>query len=340
LSGTYQVQFALPEGYHFSPAGEPGDMHTDSDADPVTGRTACFDLPENTDDHSRDAGLYLPVPEPLSSLGDRVWYDANANGLQEDGEAGLPEIGVKLFNHEEAVIASTQTDATGLYTFDALHAGRYFIQFMRPDGFIFTTHILDPYSLKNSDAQPATGRTEWFELAAGANDDMWDAGLFMPNPPDPGCTRAKGYWKAHAGQGPKEDLVTELLPITLGAPGGPKTLIVEDAEMAYNVLQQHTYGDPSNAITKLYTQLLTAKLNIAAGAAPAAILDVVEEADMFLANNNWEDWSKLDKGMRCKVNTWRFDCNHYSTGHTGPGRCDDDLPGPTKPASTLVNRSQ
>ncbi len=138
-----------------------------------------------------------------------------------------------------------------------------------------------------------------------------------------GCTRSKGYWKNHAGLGPQEDVVTTLLPQTLGS-GGGKSLVVNTADTAVLVLQQHCFGHPSNGITKLYAQLLAAKLNIANGAASEDVDDVILAADLFLVDHDWKDWECLAKDLRHDVMMWKDTLDAYNNGFIGPGACDDD----------------
>ncbi|MCB1054930.1 MAG: carboxypeptidase regulatory-like domain-containing protein, partial [Acidobacteria bacterium] len=59
------------------------------------------------------------------SLGDLVWRDDNANGVQDGGEPGLAGIPVSLLNGSGTVIATTATDGNGLYGFGNLTAGTY-----------------------------------------------------------------------------------------------------------------------------------------------------------------------------------------------------------------------
>ncbi len=112
-----------------------------------------------------------------------------------------------------------------------------------------------------------------------------------------GCTRTIGFWKRHSGcgHGNQADLVTPLLGdgIWLGTAGGAKSLGVADARVAFRVLGQHTFGHPHNGITKLYAQLLAAKLNIANGADGAAVAQTIAEADAFLAGKAWPAWRHL-----------------------------------------------
>lgn len=143
-----------------------------------------------------------------------------------------------------------------------------------------------------------------------------------PYETDDGCTFTIGYWKNHAGFGPQADMVSGLLPVWLGTAEGAQSLHVTTAAMAVDVLVQKTYGRPSNGITKLYAQLLGAKLNIATGAGYSDVDDIIAAADEFLAEHDWMDWDGLSIGDRNMVLNWHDMLDDYNNGLIGPGHCD------------------
>jgi hypothetical protein len=177
---------------------------------------------------------------------------------------------------------------------------------------------------RDSDADPQTGFTTCTTIDSGEVDLCWDAGVFSRQPPDSGCTRSKGFWKNHAGFGPQRDVVTQYLPIWLGNPGDSSVaFLVDSARVAYDILTQQVYGEPSNGITKLYAQLLAAKLNIAAGASDGDVAEVIDDADEFLSHYSWEDWGDLDHEQRQDVLGWKDTLDAYNNGIIGPGHCED-----------------
>ncbi len=158
-AGTYCVEFIKPAGFVFSPQNQGADDAVDSDADPTTGRTTSISLAAGQSDRTWDAGIYQPEPQP-AELGDRVWYDENGNGLQDDGEPGVPNVPVHLFaNCSGTAIATQQTDANGIYLFTNLTPGSYCVQFDKPDGYSFTGRNVGSNSAIDSDADRTTGRT-------------------------------------------------------------------------------------------------------------------------------------------------------------------------------------
>jgi hypothetical protein len=148
--------------------------------------------------------------------------------------------------------------------------------------------------------------------------DSWSVGVNVPCAG--GCTLTIGYWKTHSGysNGNQADMVTPLLPVSLGA-GGGKTVVVTTAAQAVGLLNKSS--DASNGINKLYAQLLAAKLNIKAGASASAIASTIAAADAFLVNYNAADWSNLSKTLKSQVNTWASTLDSYNNGLIGPGHC-------------------
>ena len=174
----------------------------------------------------RASNLALPVvSNPASvrvvagALGDRVWSDEDADGLQDDGEPGIGGVPVELTGTDDrgaGVERTTTTDAGGTYGFDGLRPGTYRVHWTAPDGREFTEeHVGDDRSI-DSDAD-AGGRSEPIALApvqdAEGNldgvdrDDTTDAGV-LPEPETPVVP-------------PVEPPVTP--PVTPENPGTPET---------------------------------------------------------------------------------------------------------------------
>ncbi len=261
----------------------------------------------------------LPEMEEIAAIGDFVWFDDNMNGIQDDGELGFPGVEVHLYDCADNLIGTTFTDENGYYLFSNLVPGDYNVKFFAPEGYAFTLQDQGGDDALDSDADPSTGVAICTTLDNGETDLTWDAGLYMI--PQEGCTLTIGYWKTHAGFGPQPDMVTALLPIWLGTPGGTHSVQVTTAAMAVDYLSQFVYGVPSNGITKLYAQLLGAKLNIANGADNASAAAAIAAADAFLANYDWTAWSSLSKSNKKLVLGWQSLLDEYNNGDIGPGHC-------------------
>ncbi|HOP07319.1 MAG TPA: DNRLRE domain-containing protein [candidate division Zixibacteria bacterium] len=140
--------------------------------------------------------------------------------------------------------------------------------------------------------------------------------------PQDGCTRTIGYWKTHAGFGPQDDDVTPLLPVYLGDMGGAKSLFIDNAAAAVDVFKMKAYGGAKNGIAKLYAQLLGARLNMLSGASTMDVADAMSEADAFLANHDWMDWSSLSPMDQQMVLAWKDMLDDFNNGYIGPGHCE------------------
>ncbi len=256
-------------------------------------------------------------PEP-AELGDYVWIDENRDGIQDESEPGFPDVEVELYNCQDEFITSMLTDEYGNYLFTGLMPGDYYVKFIKPEGYEFSPMDQGGDDALDSDAD-ADGYDVCTNLESGESDLTHDAGLYLRDME--GCTLTIGFWKNHAGFGPQEDVLSQYLPIWLGTEGGDNSLFIDadDAAMAVAILKMKTYGKPFNGITKLYAQLLGAKLNIAAGADYSAIIDELAEADAYLAENFWTDWKKKDKTAIMLMSTF----DDYNNGIIGPGHCDD-----------------
>jgi uncharacterized repeat protein (TIGR01451 family) len=71
-----------------------------------------------------------------SGIGDRVWNDANNNGIQDTGESGIAGVTVELYaSNGTTLLRSTATDANGNYSFPGLADGSYVVKAIPPTGF-------------------------------------------------------------------------------------------------------------------------------------------------------------------------------------------------------------
>jgi uncharacterized protein (TIGR02597 family) len=127
-----------------------------------------------------DAVTVKDVKPLYARIGDFVWRDLNADGIQNPGENGIAGVAVTLFDGENNEIARTTTDANGHYLFTGLFGGGYHVGFALPEGYIFSPRDADGNGLAgavNSDADPSTGRTSTLLLKAGEPVATIDAGL-------------------------------------------------------------------------------------------------------------------------------------------------------------------
>lgn len=181
-AGTYQVKFSnLPANTTLSATGA-GTTSTDSDPNPTTGITASFSLSAGQNKTDVDAGVMPYTPSGLASIGDKVWIDADNDGIQDIGEQGVGGVTVTLYAADgTTVIATTTTNSAGNYIFSGLSAGNYIVGFSGfPSGYSLQTgkNDLGGNDLLDSDPNPSTGKTALISLIAGQDNFSVDAGIY------------------------------------------------------------------------------------------------------------------------------------------------------------------
>ncbi|MBN1558615.1 hypothetical protein JW998_00080, partial [candidate division KSB1 bacterium] len=119
----------------------------------------------------------VTINEP-SSLGDRIWYDRDKDGIQDDGEPGIDGVTVKLHKSDGTTLVSTTTSSGGgAYLFDNLTPDDYIVEFVPPSGFTLALQHQGVDETLDSDADPTTGRTQLITLTSGQSNLTIDAGL-------------------------------------------------------------------------------------------------------------------------------------------------------------------
>ncbi|MEM1127474.1 MAG: SdrD B-like domain-containing protein [Bacteroidota bacterium] len=165
-AGTYQLEAVRPDTLEFSRAGR------DSDVDPATGRTDVRTL-GSTDLVIADIGVQPPPPVQIGGV---AFLDRNANGIRDVEDLRLPGIGVELLR-AGAVVRSLVTDSSGAYGIRNLATSVYTVQFIRPDSLQFTNPDQGLNDDRDSDADPATGRSNQLVVGPSSSFDNVDVGF-------------------------------------------------------------------------------------------------------------------------------------------------------------------
>jgi uncharacterized surface anchored protein len=136
--GIYHLNFSPPAGYALTGHDLGGDDTKDNDAnESLNGRTTDEILVSGENNVTYDAGFYAAV-----SVGNLVWVDRNANGVQDAGEPGLAGVTVKLLDESGVPvtidadgnpIVDKITDSNGNYRFSNLIPGSYRVRFSNTD---------------------------------------------------------------------------------------------------------------------------------------------------------------------------------------------------------------
>ena len=184
-AGNYQVAIVIPPGYLLSP-GTPN-PHPCS----LSGNQSYLDA---------DFGLYR---DDLYQIGDTVFHDRNANGVQEAGEEGFPGVTLALFRDSdgdgnldptEPLLGTSVTDADGHYTFYGVTNGAYFVVVTDRNGLLNGYRItagLTPFPVTVSGSSrldvdlgfvrsPATGAIGdrvWYDTDGDGVEDVTEGGI-------------------------------------------------------------------------------------------------------------------------------------------------------------------
>jgi protocatechuate 3,4-dioxygenase beta subunit len=194
--GSYTVSVTAPKDYVFSARDAGGDDGKDSDFG-SNGQSNAVTLNAGDVNNTVDAGLYK-----TASVGDKVWLDANKNGVQDSGEAGVCGVKVTLLDADgKQVGATVTTDANGNYLFSGLKPGSYSVQFDKaslPEGMTFTSANQGGNDSVDSDAA-ANGLSHSFTLTSGQADKTVDAGVLAA------ATIGDRVWIDKNGNGVQDD---------------------------------------------------------------------------------------------------------------------------------------
>ncbi|MEM9136154.1 MAG: SdrD B-like domain-containing protein [Cyanobacteria bacterium P01_F01_bin.42] len=181
-----------------------GNLISDADV-PIVGDGGQGQLDFDVDGVSRleielsGSGAVGKIGFDSAGVGDFVFVDANGDGIQDPTELGAEGVTVTLIGGgADGVIgtggddttATVTTDQNGFYEFLDLNVGEeYQLAFELPDGFEFTDLNVGDDAL-DSDANPASGRTDVFTLNPGEFNSTFDAGL---DPVEPGTIGDKVF---------------------------------------------------------------------------------------------------------------------------------------------------
>jgi len=182
-TSSYSVSFIAPPNYSFSSrVGTGATDATDSDPNPVTGKTDNFTLTPGSSQRDIDCGLIFNTPTQYASIGDFVWMDANVDGIQDAGESGVSGVVVSLFNSAGTLVGSTISDARGFYRFDRVDPGQYRIGVTTPPGTLITMMDASGNDANDNDVNTSGlfyGRTDLIAVAAGQTISNVDIGLYI-----------------------------------------------------------------------------------------------------------------------------------------------------------------
>jgi len=182
------------------PVGEAGDSGTAED---------------DSSNLTVDFGLFVGA-----TIGDFVWFDANADGIQDAGEQGLLDVVVNLLDGDGNFLQDTTTGPNGEYAFTDLDPGTYIVEFVAPPGAEFSPQDATADD-NDSDADTTTGRSAPVSVSSGDNIPTIDAGISLREI----VTKSTGPLGAPAADGSTRFSYTIVLQNPSAIPNGPVTVI-------------------------------------------------------------------------------------------------------------------
>ncbi len=71
--------------------------------------------------------LMVVSTAPTYCLGDMIWKDIDQDGIQDDGEEGVADVNITLYNSSNEELGTDTTDSGGKYEFCNLSSDDYYI---------------------------------------------------------------------------------------------------------------------------------------------------------------------------------------------------------------------
>jgi hypothetical protein len=228
-AGDYQVQFPDVDGQDFADQNV-GDETTDSDAD-ANGLTDVISVASGQSVSDVDASLVNEPATGDASVKGRVFRDDDKNSL-DTYEDGVANIEVSLFQADGTLVSTTTTDNEGVYSFEDLAEGDYFVDFDESTlgGRVFATQDVDGNVSDRIDSDvDNAGVSEVFSLSAGQQIFNLDAGV-----QDPGTSEISGRYFLDENENAIDDAETGI--------GGVDVFLINEEGFVGQVTQTDDTG--------------------------------------------------------------------------------------------------
>ncbi len=128
----------------------------------------------------------LTINPSTASVGDFVFLDLNANGVQDANEQGLSNVLVQLLDTNGNVVSEQRTDGNGSYNFPDVAAGRYSVKITNPNTENLIVSNLGSPGVENNNqfaiisGMPTMGLTPEFDVEAGDEITNKDGAFLLP----------------------------------------------------------------------------------------------------------------------------------------------------------------
>jgi uncharacterized repeat protein (TIGR01451 family) len=200
----------------------------------------------------RDGNQFILWPDDLlfngpptihrGMVGDRIWLDANQNGLQDTNETGIANATVRLLDGAtDMAIRTTTTDLDGIFLFNDVAAGNYKLEYQLPQNFFFTAPRVGNDREVDSDVDPNTGRTGLFFLQENEARLNLDAGMIPKNVSNLSVTKSVEGGKLELVPGEE---ATFVITVTNNGPHNAANVrVVDNLPAALELLAVDRYYD-------------------------------------------------------------------------------------------------
>ena len=174
--GMYYVQFERPGHLGASAPYKGTDPNKDSDITHENGINTTKKFTVLSGDIISNVGAGF---QTKSLVGDKVWIDQNANGLQDNGEQPLSGVKVIAYNNKGVKISESQSGSDGKFMLDGLVQGDVYVKFEVPNpkyGFTVPHAGIDDVD-SDVDGTYGYGTTKMYKILAGETRPTIDAGV-------------------------------------------------------------------------------------------------------------------------------------------------------------------
>lgn len=130
IEGVTEYDWDIPNEFEYIYSDDNQHIANLNFPDSIPGHYTICVTPQGHDQCCRDF-VYNDCSK--GSLGDYVWMDNNANGIQNNSELPLEGVTVFLFNESGQHIGTSVTDSVGFYLFEDLCAGNYQLELLPID---------------------------------------------------------------------------------------------------------------------------------------------------------------------------------------------------------------
>lgn len=153
-----------------------GDVTAEIEVSPTV--TTIYSVTVTSNGVCTDVASFEVLVNGCVSIGDFVWQDSDADGIQDAGEPGLGNVIVRLLDENNVQIAFTLSAANGSFGFANVAPGTYSLKFEAPFGFLRTTSKVGGDDNVDSDANEITGLVGPFIVQENVVIDYLDAGYY------------------------------------------------------------------------------------------------------------------------------------------------------------------